>query len=219
MSIRRFDLSVIRLKTVSAALALMLTCAAPGLSALAAGSIRNTEYSGDGRVEIEFDSSVSYDELKVSVSDAEGDQRTVSVLEKGSDELVFAIMDYKAGQTYTYTIEGIKVKDDANSVKLSGDITIPSSYGVVPVKEVVYDQDSHQVEIEFDTRVEWETPTVVITNGSYNMVTGIDEYEDSEIEVSVEELSKGATYKYTISGVRARNSKGAFGTVSGEFSY
>ena len=219
MSIRRFDLSVIRLKTVSAALALMLTCAAPGLSALAAGSIRNTEYSGDGRVEIEFDSSVSYDELKVSVSDAEGAQRTVSVLEKGSDELVFAIMDYKAGQTYTYTIEGIKVKDDANSVKLSGDITIPSSYGVVPVKEVVYDQDSHQVEIEFDTRVEWETPTVVITNGSYNMVTGIDEYEDSEIEVSVEELSKGATYKYTISGVRARNSKGAFGTVSGEFSY
>ena len=219
MSISRFDLSVIRLKTVSAALALMLTCAAPGLSALAAGSIRNTEYSGDGRVEIEFDSSVSYDELKVSVSDAEGGERTVSVLEKGSDELVFAIMDYKAGQTYTYTIEGIKVKDDANSVKLSGDITIPSSYGVVPVKEVVYDQDSHQVEIEFDTRVEWETPTVVITNGSYNMVTGIDEYEDSEIEVSVEELSKGATYKYTISGVRARNSKGAFGTVSGEFSY
>lgn len=219
MSIRRFDLSVIRLKTVSAALALMLTCAAPGLSALAAGSIRNTEYSGDGRVEIEFDSSVSYDELKVSVSDAEGDQRTVSVLEKGSDELVFAIMDYKAGQTYTYTIEGVKVKNDAKSVKLSGDITIPSSYGVVPVKEVVYDQDSHQVEIEFDTRVEWETPTVVITNGSYNMVTGIDEYEDSEIEVSVEELSKGATYKYTISGVRARNSKGAFGTVSGEFSY
>ena len=219
MSIRRFDLSVIRLKTVSAALALMLTCAAPGLSALAAGSIRNTEYSGDGRVEIEFDSSVSYDELKVSVSDAEGAQRTVSVLEKGSDELVFAIMDYKAGQTYTYTIEGVKVKNDAKSVKLSGDITIPSSYGVVPVKEVVYDQDSHQVEIEFDTRVEWETPTVVITNGSYNMVTGIDEYEDSEIEVSVEELSKGATYKYTISGVRARNSKGAFGTVSGEFSY
>jgi hypothetical protein len=219
MSIRRFDLSVIRLKTVSAALALMLTCAAPGLSALAAGSIRNTEYSGDGRVEIEFDSSVSYDDLKVSVSDAQGGQRTVSVLEKGSDELVFAIMDYKAGQTYTYTIEGVKVKNDAKSVKLSGDITIPASYGAVPVKEVVYDQDSHQVEIEFDTRVEWETPTVVITNGSYNMVTGIDEYEDSEIEVSVEELSKGATYKYTISGVRARNSKGAFGTVSGEFSY
>jgi hypothetical protein len=219
MSIRRFDLSVIRLKTVSAALALMLTCAAPGLSALAAGSIRNTEYSGDGRVEIEFDSSVSYDDLKVSVSDAQGGQKTVSVLEKGSDELVFAIMDYKAGQTYTYTIEGVKVKNDAKSVKLSGDITIPASYGAVPVKEVVYDQDSHQVEIEFDTRVEWETPTVVITNGSYNMVTGIDEYEDSEIEVSVEELSKGATYKYTISGVRARNSKGAFGTVSGEFSY
>ena len=219
MSIRRFDLSVIRLKTVSAALALMLTCAAPGLSALAAGSIRNTEYGGDGRVEIEFDTSVTYGDLKVSVADESGGKRKVSVVEKGSDELVFAIMDYKAGQTYTYTIEGVKVKNDAKSVKLSGDITIPSSYGVVPVKEVVYDQDSHQVEIEFDTRVEWETPTVVITNGSYNMVTGIDEYEDSEIEVSVEELSKGATYKYTISGVRARNSKGAFGTVSGEFSY
>ena len=219
MSKRRFNRSGKRLRTVSAALALVLTCGTPGMPAMAAGSIRNTEYGGDGRVEIEFDSSVSYDDLKVSVSDAQGGQRTVSVLEKGSDELVFAIMDYKAGQTYTYTIEGIKVKDDANSVKLSGDITIPSSYGVVPVKEVVYDQDSHQVEIEFDTRVEWETPTVVITNGSYNMVTGIDEYEDSEIEVSVEELSKGATYKYTISGVRARNSKGAFGTVSGEFSY
>jgi hypothetical protein len=153
------------------------------------------------------------------VADESGGKRKVSVVEKGSDELVFAIKDYKAGQTYSYTIEGIKVREDADSVKLSGDITIPSSYGVVPVKEVVYDQDSHQVEIEFDTRVEWETPTVVITNGSYNMVTGIDEYEDSEIEVSVEELSKGATYKYTISGVRARNSKGAFGTVSGEFSY
>ena len=219
MSISRFDLSVIRLKTVSAALALMLTCAAPGLSALAAGSIRNTEYGGDGRVEIEFDTSVTYGDLKVSVADESGGKRKVSVVEKGSDELVFAIKDYKAGQTYSYTIEGIKVREDADSVKLSGDITIPSSYGVVPVKEVVYDQDSHQVEIEFDTRVEWETPTVVITNGSYNMVTGIDEYEDSEIEVSVEELSKGATYKYTISGVRARNSKGAFGTVSGEFSY
>lgn len=219
MSIRRFDLSVIRLKTVSAALALMLTCAAPGLSALAAGSIRNTEYSGDGRVEIEFDSSVSYDELKVSVSDAEGAQRTVSVLEKGSDELVFAIMDYKAGQTYTYTIEGIKVKNDAKSVKLSGDITIPASYGAVPVKEVIYDEDSQQVEIEFDKRVEWETPTVVITNGICNMVTGIDEFEDSAIKISVDELSKGVTYRYTICGVRARNSKEAFGTVSGEFSY
>lgn len=219
MSISRFDLSVIRLKTVSAALALVLTCGTPGMPAMAAGSIRNTEYGGDGRVEIEFDTSVTYGDLKVSVADESGGKRKVSVVEKGSDELVFAIKDYKAGQTYSYTIEGIKVREDADSVKLSGDITIPSSYGVVPVKEVVYDQDSHQVEIEFDTRVEWETPTVVITNGSYNMVTGIDEYEDSEIEVSVEELSKGATYKYTISGVRARNSKGAFGTVSGEFSY
>ena len=219
MSIRRFDLSVIRSITVSAALALMLTCAAPGVSAFAAASIRNAEYDGDGRVEIEFDSSVSYDDLKVSVSDAAGVERTVSVLEKDSDELVFAIMDYKAGQTYTYTIEGIKVKDDANSVKLSGDITIPASHGVVPVKEVTYNKDSQQVEIEFDKRVEWETPTAVITNGICNMVTGIDEYEDSSIKISVEELSKGVTYKYTICGVRARNSKKAFGTVSGEFSY
>ena len=102
---------------------------------------------------------------------------------------------------------------------MSGKFRIPESYGVVPVKQVEYDEDCSQVEIEFDARVEWETPSAVITSGAYNKVTGIDDYADGEIEISVEELQKGVVYRYTITGVRIRNSNEPFGSVSGTFSY
>ena len=204
-----------RLSVVVVLMILMICC----IPAFAAGKIKKVEYKGDGRVEVEFASKVSYDNPAVEVSDSKGEAVKASIVEMDEDDLEFVISDVQLGETYSFTIEGVIVGEDKESSKLKGEVTVPSWTGVVPVKEVSYDENSYQVEFEFDARVEWETPTVVITSGAYNMVTGIDEFEDSEIEVSVEELTQGVTYKYTINGVRKRNSKEPFGSVTGTFSY
>ena len=204
-----------RLSVVFALMILMICC----IPAFAAGKIKKTGYKGDGRIEVEFAVKVSYDNAVVTVSDSKGESVKAAIVEMDEDDLEFVIDKVQLGETYSFTIDGVIVGKDKESSQLAGEITIPTWSGVVPVREVSYDENSHQVEIEFDTRVEWETPTVVITSGAYNMVTGIDEFEDSEIEVSVEELTKGVTYKYTINGVRKRNSKEPFGSVTGTFSY
>lgn len=198
------------------ALTIMMVCCIP---ALAAGRIKKVEYKGDGRVEVEFSSKAAYGQAAVTVTDSKGEAVEASVVETDDDDLTFVISKVQLGETYSFTIDGVTVGNDAESGPIAGKIKVPTWTGVVPVKEVSYDENTQQVEIEFDARVEWETPSVVITSGAYNMVTGIDEYEDSEIEISVEELTKGVTYKYTINGLRKRNSKEAFGSVSGTFSF
>ena len=231
MSSGKFHISDMRFKIMTAVFAVMLASAVLSLMVKAAVTISKAEYEGEGRIAVAFSTEVSYENVKIAVTDSAGNAVDAVIAEMDDDELEFVLSNYVVGETYLYTIEGVREKSEAASAAasgaanetasspVSGKFRIPESYGVVPVKKVEYDEDCGQVEIEFDARVEWETPSAVITSGAYNKVTGIDDYADGEIEISVEQLQKGVMYRYTITGVRIRNSNEPFGSVSGTFSY
>ena len=202
-----------RAAAVLLAALLMLLAAVP---AFAACKIDEAEYEGKGKVEVSFTSKVTYDNLKVTVKDANGKKMKVRIIDRDDDDIEFKILKYKKGETYQYKITGIKEKGTAKSTKLSGKIMLPTSNGNVPVKEIEYDKKDKEVEFSFEKKVKWKSPKVSITDGSKEYVRSIKDRDNDEIEVSVKKLKKGKVYQYTISGIKKKGDK-KYTTISGTF--
>ncbi len=87
----------------------------------------------------------------------------------------------------------------------------------VTVKDVDFDWDDQEIEIEFYERVKWNQPTVTITDqAGNNYVLWIIEKDDDGIEVKTQNVQQGGVYSYEITGVSNR-SGGESQTVTGEF--
>lgn len=205
-------------RIASAMLAAIMAVGLTILPAQAACSIKKAEYEGNGKVEVKFTSKVTYPALKVTVKNSSGTKMSVKVIEKDDDDLEFKIKGFKAGQTYTYKISGIRKKGESKNSSVSGKITIPKSNGSVSVKKVEYDAEDREVDIEFAGKVQWKNPKVVIKNGKTDYVRKITDKGSDDIEVSVKALKKGVTYTYTISGIRKKGAS-KYGTVTGTFTY
>lgn len=182
----------------------------------AAATIKETEYEGNGRVEVNFASRVKYKNLKVIVKNKAGKTQKVRILEKDNDELEFKILNYKQGQTYTFTIKGIRKKGEKKYGSVSGSVQLPTSKGNVPVRTIEYDASDQEVSFEFETKVKWKSPKVIIKRNGKNYVRYIDEKDRNELEVAVKKLQKGVTYQYSISGIGKQSDKG-YTTITGSF--
>ena len=64
----------------------------------------------DKEIEVDFRTRVQYRKLKVTVTDAVGAKLKVKKIKKGSDDLDIKVFGIKAGQKYTVTISGVRVK-------------------------------------------------------------------------------------------------------------
>lgn len=181
-----------------------------------AAAIDHTDYEGKGKIEVNFDTKVTYKNLKVTVKTADGKKMKIKIVEKDDDDLTFKIKNYKAGTKYTYTIKGVYTCGESTSKKLTGKIKIPKAAGGLPLKEIEYEAKDKEVEIEFDCRVDWKNPKVTITHGSKNYVRKITEKDKDGIEVKVKKLKSGKVYHYTITGISKKGS-GKWTTVSGTF--
>ena len=181
-----------------------------------AAAIDHTDYEGKGKIEVNFDTKVTYKDLKVTVKNASGKKMKVKIVEKDDDDLEFKIKNYKAGTKYTYTIKGVYSRGASTTKKLTGKIKIPKADGGLPLKEVDYDAKDKEVEIEFDCRVDWKNPKVTITRGSKDYVRAIEDKDNDGIEIKVKKLKAGKVYHYTITGISKKGS-GKWTTVSGTF--
>ena len=189
--------------------------AAGPVSAASAPKIEDIEYDGGGKVEVDFYGKVSYHNSSVSVKDADGKTYKAQITERDDDDLTFKIKNYKKGKKYRFTIKGIAKRGSGNYSSVSGKVKIPSAK--VAVKEVDYDVEDKAVEIDFKDKVKWDSPTVSIADsqGSEYCLSILEKDNDS-IEVSVDALTIGETYSYTITGVNSQGQSGSR-TITGTF--
>ena len=195
--------------------ALILTCLI-AVSAFAAPRVKKVQYKGNGRVEIDFRSKVSYRNAKVSVRDNRGNRIGAVIIDRDDDDIEIRLLGYKAGKTYTIKVSGIRKRGEANYGSVKAAVKLPQTKGSIPVREIEYDNEDRDVEFSFSSRVEWKNPRVTISDGKNQYVIRIKDRDPKEIEVRVRKLKRGKTYKYTISGIR-RAGSGAFTTISGTF--
>ena len=199
-----------------ATLMIMVWATIAAVPAFAAPKVRKAEYEGKGRVEVDFNSKVSYKNAKVTVKDNQGAGYRTTINEKDNDDLTFTIKKFKTGRTYTYTISGVKKSGEKSYGTVTGKVTIPAPTTTPKIKEVDYDKNDREVEFDFAAKVQWKGAKVTITDGSKNYVTRIIEKDKDSIEVKVSKLTIGKKYTYKISGVRV-NGANSYKTISGTF--
>lgn len=205
-----------RIRTLVCTLMVMMFVIAASIPALASPKIREAEYKGNGRIEVEFKTAVKYKSPKVKVTDSKGTTYSTTIRSKDSDDLTFEIKNYKKGETYKYTVTGVKQKKEKNYGQVSGSITIPAAGASPKVKKTEYDRHDKEVEFDFTTAVQWKSPKVTISDGKKNYVVKILEKDGDSIEVRVKTLKKGAKYTYKITGARIKGNQ-TYKTVTGSF--
>lgn len=197
-------------------LMIMVWATIAAVPAFAAPKVKKAEYEGKGRVEVDFNSKVSYKNVKVTVKDNKGAGYSTTINEKDNDDLTFTVKNFKTGRTYTYTISGVKKSGEKSYGTVTGKVTIPAPTTTPKIKEVDYDKNDREVEFDFAAKVQWKGAKVTITDGSKNYVTRIIEKDKDSIEVKVSKLTIGKKYTYKISGVRV-NGANSYKTISGTF--
>lgn len=189
---------------------------ATAVPAFASPKIKEAEYEGNGRVEVDFRTKVKYKNVKVVVTDTKGNKYTTKINRKDNDDLTFTIKKFKKGLTYKYTIKGVKKKSEKNYGQVIGKITIPGNNAAPAVKKFDYDREDNELEIDFKTKVQWKNAKVTITDGKKNYVVKIKEKDNDGIELKVKKMKYGKRYTYKISGVRVKgNTK--YKTITGTF--
>jgi len=203
-------------KAAGMLLALAVLLSVNILPVAAAQKVWHADYEGKGKVGIDFDKKVRFNNPKVIVKDTEGNTYKVKITDQETKELEFKILGYAADRKYTYQVSGVRLKGESEFRTIKGQITIPKEDGKARVKKVEYDRLDKEVSFKFDEKVKWKSPKVVITDGKTSYVRRITETDRDEIEVKVRNLKKGVTYRYTISGVKGKGNKN-YTTISGSF--
>ncbi len=208
-----------RKKTIKALLMTMAVLSIifiSSMTASASAAIKNIEYEGNGKVEVNFKSGVKYNHVKIAVKDAAGKIVKAVITDIDHDDLDFRLKHFSMGKTYRFTISGIKKTGESKFGTVKGSVRIPVTKGSVPVRKIEYDRGDNEVEFDFAVNVKWNAPKVSIFSGKTQYVQRIDEKDRKGIEVKVRKLIKGKIYKYKISGIRKAGDK-KYTTISGSF--
>ncbi|NLW79561.1 MAG: hypothetical protein GXY32_09145 [Ruminococcaceae bacterium] len=181
--------------------------------------IEKVEYDGNGKVEVDFVGKVSWENPKVTVKDGAGKTYAARVTDRDSDELDFKVSGIAAGKSYTYTISGIKArygKADAGYGSVSGKFSTPKASAIV-VESIEYDRDDGELNIDFLGWVQYQNPTVTVTDSAgNNYPASIREWDSDDMEIYVPGLVYGQQYTVKVSGIKNR-SAGSYTTLTKTF--
>ena len=203
-------------KSIRLFLLVCMTVLAFCVPAAASAKIKKVSSEGKREVDVHFSGKVQYKNVKVCVSDASGNKMSTKIIERDNSSLSFIIKKAVMGNTYCFTISGIRAKGEKQYSCVSGKIYIPIQKGSVPVESIGYDDKDRELEFEFETRVRWKNPKVVITDGKKEYQSKITERDRMELELKVKKLKKGKIYRYKISGI-CKYGDESFGTITGTF--
>ena len=201
------------------ALLLVLACLFTAVlpASAAAPAIKKVEYEGNGKVEVDFTKkNVQYKSAKVTVKDDSGKSYTAKISEKDKDDLTFKVSSIAPGKTYTFKISGVRAGKSGSYESVSGSFKVPAAKELA-IKDVDCDVKDKEVEVEFNTKVQYKNLKVTVKDSSgKSYSTTVREKESDGLELRVKNLSKGKTYTIKVSGVRVKGS-GSYGSVSSSF--
>lgn len=203
-----------RLIAMLLAVLLLTMSAVPALAA--APKVKNLEYKGNGVIEVEFTSeNVRYKNAKVVVKNSSGKKLSTKIVEKDEDDIRFKVSGLKAGTKYTYTISGVRAGKSGSFGKVKGSFTTPS--GSPEISRVRYDASDRELDIEFNTNVQFKGLDVTVLDSTGNELTvyGIDRGDD-DLDMHVKGMVSGRKYTVVVEGVRIRG-VGSYTTVSKVF--
>ena len=181
-----------------------------------APEVLKVEYEGFGFVDVEFFMDVQFQNPQVTVQDEAGNTYQATIWETDDDDITFSVENLSEGKVYSFTIDGVRSGFSGDSGAVKGEFAV-SSQGEAAIKEIDYDGDDRELEIEFHGRVEFDHPTVEIMDNEGNSYENrVIEIDRNSVELRVSGLERGRQYRAVISGVKAEGGD-AFVSVSGLF--
>lgn len=169
----------------------------------AANEIKKVEYEGNGIVEVDFRTKVSYKNAKVTVKDPSGKVYTTKIIDKDNDDLDFCAMKLKSNTKYTFTISGIRVGKSNKYTNVTGTFKTPKND--LAIKKVESDVSDREMDIEFYGKVQYKNLKVTVKdNTGKTYKCHVSDRDSDEIEVKVKGLKRGTTYTVSVSGVRLK---------------
>ena len=157
------------------------------------------EYEGFGLVELDLNRNVSWLEPQVSVTGTDGNTVEAQVLKYDRDDVDFWVPDLTEDQLYTGTVSGTE-----NGETVPFEFYASSKVSSM-IRKVEYDAEDKELDIEFTMNVEYQNPSVTVTDASGNQYeTRIVERDNDGLEVRVKGLTRGSSYTVSVSGVRGQ---------------
>ena len=200
-------------RLVSLALAAMLAMALAVSALAAAPKVKNVEYEGGKKVEVEFIGRVSWRRPKVTVKDSSGRRLSARIVDRDGDDIDFAVSGLKAGGKYTFTLTGVRAGCSGKYGTVKGRFTVPAK---VAIRKVKYDAEDRELDIDFNGKVRYSDVAVSVKDAAgKEYAARITEKGIDDLEARVTGLQKGKTYEVTVSGVALKG--GSFATVSHAF--
>lgn len=172
-------------------------------------TVKDVEYDfdyNDQGFEIDLGTRVNWkSKVSVTVKDNKDTKYKAYITDKDSDECEIYVPNLKANRTYTITINGIKSTSSNSYGSLTIKAKVPKSANKGIVKDVDYDYNEKELDIEFKTDVTYKSPKITITSedGSKTYSARIIEREDDECTIYVKGLKVGSTYRFKLTGVKA----------------
>ena len=201
-------------RLISVLLAVLAVFTMTATAFAATPRLEEVDYEGRGIVEVDFRRNVQYKNLKVTVTDAAGVTVTARVLEKDNDDLSFRVPQAKPGK-YTFAISGVRSGRSGEYETVTGEFRIPSRDPLI--REIEYDREDRELELEFAKRVQYKNLKVTITDETGKTYRcRIEDRDCKELELKVRGLKRGQKYTVTLSGIRARGET-AYSTVVSVF--
>ena len=201
-------------RMISLILAVILLLAMTTSALAAAPKVKNVEYEGGKKVEVDFVGQVSYKSPKVTVKDSEGRKLSAKITDCDSNDLDFYVPGLKAGKKYTFTITGVRAGTSGSYGTVKGKFSVPAK---VAIRKVKYDPEDSELDIDFNGKVRYKRVKVTVKDASGKKYTvRITEKGTDDLEVKVSGLKKGKTYTVTVSGVALKG--GTYTTVAKSFS-
>lgn len=191
-------------KLFAVLLSLVLLVAVASVAGATSTNSMTVEYEGFGYAEADFAQDVRWQDAQVTVTDAEGNTYETRIVKMDDDDLTFYVEDIVEDQVYTCTISGIQGES-----ALTAEFYAASAKSTM-IKEVEYDAEDRELDIEFTLNVQYQDSVVTVTDAAGNeyVATILDRDHDS-IETRVDGLVLGETYVVSVSGVLADGSETA----------
>lgn len=164
--------------------------------------IKKVKYEGLGYVEVDFRGDVQYSDPVVTVSDATGKTYAATVYELDEDDLTFNVANIAEGLDYSFTISGVRSGYSGEFGSVTEAFSVPAA-GELVIREVDYDADDRELEIEFNGRVRYgELKVEVVDDGANSYDVRLLEKDKDSVEVYVTGLTRGGEYTVKIYGVQ-----------------
>ena len=119
-----------------------------------------------------------------------------------TDKPVIYVANIAEGMDYSFSVNGVRSGYSGEYGSVTDSFYVPGA-GELVIREVDYDADDRELEVEFNGRVSYGELKVEVTDESgASYEVRLREKDGDSVEVYVEGLNRGGEYTVTVSGVQ-----------------